>query len=69
MILKSHGQFLGGSMDISKLIKMASVLALLSISSGRLPKILNQVKIAQLKLLKESQASKWGMPMLPPTRK
>ena len=52
-------------MDISKLIKMASVLALLSISSGRLPQILNQVKIAQLKLLKESQASKWGMPWVP----
>lgn len=53
-------------MGISNLIKIASILALLSVSSGRLPKIFNQIKIAQLKLLKDSQASKWGIPMLLP---
>ena len=53
-------------MGINKLIQMASILAFIAVSSGQLPKILKQVKIAQLQLIKESQASKWGMPMLPP---
>lgn len=52
-------------MGLSKLIKLGSILAMLAVSSGQLPKILKQVKIAQLQLIKESQASKWGTPWVP----
>lgn len=55
-------------MGIDKLITIAATLAVLAVSTGQLPKVLREVKIAQLKLLKESQASKWGTPMLPPSR-
>ena len=54
---------------IGDLIKLASILAILTISAGKLPYVLKELKIAQIKLLKESQASKWGLPMLPPERK
>ena len=53
-------------MGIDKLIAISATLAVFAIASGKLPKILKEVRIAELKLLKESQASKWGMPMLPP---
>lgn len=47
-------------MGISKLIPIAVTLAFLAASIGRLPWIIKEVRIAQLKLLKESQSSKWG---------
>jgi len=53
-------------MNIDKLIQVAVTLAILAASTGQLPKVIKGVRIAQLKLLKESKASKWGMPMLPP---
>jgi hypothetical protein len=56
-------------MNINKLIQVAVTLAILAASTGQLPKVIKGVRIAQLKLIKESQASKWGMPMLPPERK
>lgn len=52
-------------MGFNKLIQLASVLAMLAVSTGQLPKILKQIQIAQLYLIKESQASKWGTPWLP----
>ena len=55
-------------MSIDKLITVAATFAVLAVSSGQLPKVLREVRIAQLKLLKASQASKWGTPMLPPNR-
>lgn len=55
-------------MNIDKLITAAVTLAILAASTGQLPKVIKEVRIAQLKLIKESQASKWGMPMLPPER-
>jgi hypothetical protein len=45
------------------LIAIASSLALIAVSSGNLPKILFQVRKAQIKLIKESQASKWPKAM------
>lgn len=55
-------------MGITDLIKIASVLAILTVSFGKLPIVLKELKVAQFKLLKDSQASKWGVPMLPPER-
>ncbi len=46
-------------MGIEKLIGLAMALGILAASTGQLPKTIKAVQIAQLKLLKESQASKW----------
>ncbi len=54
---------------MDKLISISVTLAVLTVSTGQLPRVLKAVRIAQLKLLKESQSSKWGMPMLPPSIK
>ncbi len=50
-------------MGIEKLATWAVGLALLASSTGQLPKIIHAVRIAQLELLRDSQASKW--PKLP----
>jgi hypothetical protein len=55
-------------MGIDKLISISAVLAVLTFSTGQLPKVLKTVGVAQLQLIKESQASKWGRAMLLPTR-
>jgi hypothetical protein len=55
-------------MGIQKLIPIAVSLALLAISTGQLPRVLKTVRIAQLQLIKDSQASKWGTAMVPPSR-
>jgi len=52
-------------MGIKALIQIAAALAVLAASSGKLPAILKEVRVAQLHLLKESQASKWGQPLFP----
>ena len=49
---------------MNNLIKIAVTLAFIAASTGQLPKIIKEVRIAQLKLLKESQASKWPKAML-----
>lgn len=51
-------------MNLDKLISIAVKLVLLAVMTGQLPRVLKEVKIAQLKLLKESQASKWPNGML-----
>lgn len=56
-------------MGINKLISIAAVLAIFAVSSGQLPRILKTVRIAQLQLIQESKASKWGLPMLLPPPK
>ncbi len=53
---------------MGKLISMAVALAFLSAASGNLPWIVRKVRIAQLKLIKGSQASNWGKPWTPPSR-
>lgn len=55
-------------MDISKLISLSVTLAAFAIFTGQLPRVLKTVRIAELTLIKESQASKWGPPMLLPSR-
>jgi hypothetical protein len=51
---------------MNTLVKIAVSLAILAASTGQLPKMIYKIQLAQLYLIKESQASKWGMPMLPP---
>ncbi len=53
-------------MGIQKLIPIAVTFAFLAASTGQLPRVIKAVRIAQLELIRDSQASKWGMPMLPP---
>lgn len=53
-------------MGISKLIPIAITLALLATSTGQLPIVLKALRKAQLQLLIESKASKWGKPWTPP---
>ncbi len=55
-------------MGIEKLIPVAVVMAVTAAASGRLPQIIREVQIAQYKLLKDSQSSKWGKAMLLPVR-
>jgi hypothetical protein len=56
-------------MSITKLIPIATALAMAAAATGNLPRILVQVKLAQLQLIKDSQASKWGKPFLLPVTK
>lgn len=53
---------------MNNLIKIAVVLAFAAVSSGNLPKILNQVRKAQFQLIQESKASKWPKAMTLPSR-
>jgi hypothetical protein len=53
---------------MDKLITIAAILAVITVSSGNLPKVLHQLRLAQLQLIKESQASKWGQAMLLPSK-
>ena len=46
-------------MGLDKLITLGATLAVLAASTGQLPKAIRAVHIAQLQLLKQSQASKW----------
>ncbi len=56
-------------MGLNKLIASAATLAILAASTGQLPRIIRAVHIAQLHLLKESQASKWPRAaLLPPSK-
>jgi hypothetical protein len=50
-------------MGISKLISIATTLALLAVASGRLPTVITHVRKAQLELLKNSKASSWPQAM------
>lgn len=56
-------------MGLDKVIAMGAAMAILAASTGQLPKAIRAVQIAQLKLLKESQASKWPKAALLPESK
>ena len=53
---------------MKSLIAIAVALAFAAVATGNLPKILKQVQIAQLHLIKDSQASKWPKAMTLPSR-
>ncbi|WP_185903037.1 hypothetical protein [Bacteriovorax stolpii] len=48
---------------MNNLIKIAVTLAFLAVVSGNLPRILFEVRKAQMKLMLDSQASKWPKAM------
>ena len=50
--------------EMDKLISIAVTLAFLTVSTGQTPRVLKIVRVAQLKLIKVSQASIWGRPLL-----
>lgn len=56
-------------MGIDKLISIAATLAVLSVSTGQLPKVLYLVRQAQIQLAHDSRASAWGRPLLLPISK
>jgi hypothetical protein len=56
----SNASTKGDYMGIEKLISIAAVLAMIAASTGTLPRIVHAIRAAQLKIIKESQASKWG---------
>ncbi len=53
---------------MNSLIKISLVLAFAAVASGNLPKIINQVRKAQLQLIMESKASNWPKAMRMPGR-
>lgn len=53
-------------MGLDKLIALGATLGILAASTGQLPKVIRAVHIAQLQLLKHSQASKWPKAQLLP---
>lgn len=54
---------------IRKLTEAALAVALAAATLGQLPRLVKEVRIAQLELLRDSQASKWGRAILLPIRK
>lgn len=55
-------------MNISKLADAALIVILTAAALGHLPRFVQTVRVAQLQLIKDSQASKWGRPMLLPVK-
>lgn len=55
-------------MGLEKVISIVAALAIWAASTGQLPKMIREVQIAQLKLLKESQSKSWGSALLLPTK-
>lgn len=49
-------------MGIENLIKIAFVLTIAAALTGQLPRVTYQVRLAQVKLLREARASNWGSP-------
>lgn len=51
---------------LNRLIETALIVVLAAAAVGQLPRLVQNVRVAQLQLLKESQSSKWGKPFLLP---
>lgn len=51
-------------MGLDNVIKLALTLTLAAALTGQLPRITNKIRHAQVKLLEQSKASKWGSPEL-----
>lgn len=51
-------------MGLDKLIQSIAIVAVLVVGSGHLPKALKLVRQAQLQLIQDSKASKWGQAFL-----
>ncbi|MBK7963839.1 MAG: hypothetical protein IPK04_23175 [Bdellovibrionales bacterium] len=56
-------------MGLDKLIQSIATIAVLVVASGHLPQTLKAVRQAQLQLIQDSKASKWGQAfLLPPSK-
>lgn len=53
----------------SKFIEAALIIVLLAATAGQLPRFVQAAKNAQLRIIKDSQSSKWGKPFLLPISK
>ncbi len=53
---------------MKSLIQIVITITMLAVTSGNLPKIIKQVRIAKIHLLMESRSSNWGRPWTPPSR-
>ena len=49
---------------MNKLIEVVAVIVVIAASTGQLPRLIREVRVAQGHLIQETKASKWGMPML-----
>ncbi len=56
-------------MGLDKLIQSIAIIVSLAVASGHLPQVLEAVRHAQVQLIQESKASKWGQEfLLPPSK-
>ena len=51
-------------MGLENVIKLAAALTIAAALTGKLPRIIREVRHGQIWLLQESKASKWGSPDL-----
>ena len=51
-------------MGLDNVVKLATALVIAAALTGHLPAITRTVQISQVKLLQQSQASRWGSPNL-----
>lgn len=56
-------------MGLDNVIKLGLALTIAAALTGQLPRITNEIRHAQVKLLQDSKASKWGSPDLLYSRK
>jgi len=51
-------------MGLDKLIQVIAAIVVIAASTGQLPRLVREVRIAQVHLIQDTKASNWGMPML-----
>ena len=51
-------------MGLEKLIQVIAIIVVIAASTGQLPRLIREVRIAQVHLIQDTKASTWGMPML-----
>lgn len=54
---------------MKQIIAIASMLTAIAASTGQLPRLVHQVRIAQLEILKQMQTKNWGTPWTPSENK
>lgn len=53
---------------ITRLIQIAIAATIAAAAIGQLPRLLQTVQLAELRLLQDSESAKWGRPFLLPVR-
>ncbi len=53
-------------MGLNKLIEAIAIIVIFAESTGQLPRLIREIQIAQLHLLKASQSTSWGQALLLP---